>query len=99
MPNNELPGMLEDFIRLLVPIDDESLAFAEETLSTLESQGLQKYVPNHRAKALIHTWLAWQENPGTPLGSAITRRVLSTDTELCQHFVDWLNKLFNPANP
>ena len=68
MPNNQAPGMIEDFIRFLVPTGDESLALAEETITTLEDRSLQRYIPNHRAKALIHTWLAWQENPGTPLG-------------------------------
>lgn len=96
MPNNELPGMLEDFIRFLVPSDDESQNFANETLDMLEERNLHRYIPNHRAKALIHTWLAWQEDPGTPLGQAITRRFLSTEIEVCQQFVDWLNRLFNP---
>ena len=94
MPDNQAPGMIEDFIRFLVPTGDESLALAEETITTLEDRSLQRYIPNHRAKALIHTWLAWQENPGTPLGQAITKRYLTTDTNLCQQFADWLRRLF-----
>lgn len=97
MPNNELPGMLEDFIQFLVPSNDESLEFAKETLTTLENRDLHSYIPNHHAKALIHTWLAWQEDPGTPIGLAITRRFLSTEMEVCQRFVDWMNRLFNTA--
>ena len=97
MPNNQDPGMIEDFIRFLVPEGDERLALAKETIDALEARSLQQYIPNHRAKALIHTWLAWQNNPGTPLGQAITKRYLTTDTDLCQQFATWLNRLFNDA--
>ncbi len=71
------------------------MSLAQETINTLEERTLHKYSQNHHAKALIHTWLAWQENPGTPLGQAITKHYLTTDTDLCQQFVDWLNRLFN----
>lgn len=96
MPNNQLPGMIEDFIRFLVPKHEECLALAEEAIITLEKRNLQQYIPNHRAKALIHTWLAWQEDPGTPLGQAITKRYLTIDTTIATQLVQWLNSLFNP---
>lgn len=94
MPDNQNPGMLEDFIRQLIVSDDDCLAFAEEALQKLENQSLARYKPAHRSKALIHTWLAWQEDPGTPMGWAITKHYLTTDLALCQRFVDWLNRLF-----
>lgn len=97
MPNNQDPGMIEDFVRFLVPDDDERLTLAEETITALEERELQKYIPNYRSKALIHTWLAWQADPGTPLGLAITKKYFSTNTELCQQFAAWLNRLFNDA--
>lgn len=40
-----------------------------------------------------------KEDPGTPMGLAITKRYLTTDSELCQQFVDWLNRLFNDDQP
>ena len=49
---------------------------------------------NYRSKALIHTWLAWQEDPGTPLGLAVTKRYLDGDHALAQQFVQWLLRLF-----
>ena len=48
-------------------------------------------------KARIHTWLAWHDEPGLPVGTAITSRILSTDNDLCQCFVDWLERLFECA--
>lgn len=95
MSNNLDIGMIEDFISILVPDDDKSFSFAEETLTALEKQSLHKYRKIHRAKALIHTWLAWQEDPGTPLGLAITKSYLTANKDLCQQFVDWLDRLFN----
>ena len=97
MPNNRDLGMIEDFVRFLVPDDDEKLTLAEETITTLEARGLQNYIANYRSKALIHTWLAWQADPGTPLGLAITKKYFSADTDLCQQFATWLNRLFNDA--
>ena len=94
MPDNNSKGMLEDFISFLIPIEDKLLPFVEDALTEIEKQELNKYSKEHRSKAKIHTWLAWQEDPGTPLGLSITRKYLSTDEEICQKFVKWLSELF-----
>ncbi|GHV31301.1 hypothetical protein FACS1894177_05560 [Bacteroidia bacterium] len=95
MPDNNTNGMLEDFISFLVPEDDKLIPVVDNTLANIENQKLNKYSDVHKSKAKIHTWLAWQENPGSPMGQSITKRYLSTDDELCQNFVNWLRKLFN----
>jgi hypothetical protein len=95
MPNNLLAGMIEDFIKFLIPEDDQLLGIANGTLNIIESEDLNKYRIPHKSKALIHTWLAWQEDPGTPMGSSITKRYLTTDTEICNTFIEWLTALFN----
>jgi hypothetical protein len=94
MPNNQVNGMLEDFLAELVPADDPLLPIAKETLATIESRGLNKYSSIHQSKALMHTWLAWQEQPGRPFGQAITNHSLTTNPELCQRFIAWLKLLF-----
>lgn len=95
MPDNQLPGMLENFVTNLIPRDDQLLAMAASTLTSIETQNLQKYALIHHAKALIHTWLAWQETPGQPLGQAITAKVLQHDSPLALLFVQWLDRLFD----
>jgi hypothetical protein len=95
MPDNNSDGMLEDFVTFLVPEDDELMPFVDETLIDLEEKGLNKYKGIHRAKARIHTWLAWQESPGTPMGLAITKKYLDIEKEECQIFVKWITNLFN----
>lgn len=95
MPNNELEGMLEDFIRFLIPTDDKLLPIAEEIIARIETEKLNKYPPTHHAKALIHTWLAWQKKTGSPFGQAITANYLDVkNTELCAVFMNWIHKLF-----
>jgi hypothetical protein len=94
MPNNTLPGMLEDFIRFLVPnpITDELWLLSEESVQKANSISPPK---GKEAKRLIHTWLAWQEDPGTPLGWAITKHYLDPTVPEAQILIDWVNRLFN----
>jgi hypothetical protein len=95
MPNNNLNGMLEDFISFLVPKDDKLLPIVNATLQNLEDQKLNKYSITHKSKAAIHSWLSWQEDPGTPMGLGITKRYLTTDEETCLQLTNWLTALFN----
>lgn len=97
MPDNLQSGMLEDFVRLLIRPDDLLNPFVEQILSQIERETIEsRYDPvYHRAKAYIHTWLAWQKDPGTPMGLALTKTYLDHNTDLCLRFVSWLNRLFN----
>nr|WP_310589122.1 DUF3226 domain-containing protein [Runella aurantiaca] len=95
MPDNNAAGMLEDFVKHLIPEDDLLLAETELVLEKLEIESYNKYHLIHKSKARIHTWLAWQEDPGTPMGLAITKTYLTTNSEVCKKFVRWLNELFN----
>lgn len=94
MPNNDLNGMLEDFISFLVPKDDKLLSIATQTLNVIEKEKLGKYIPSHKSKALIHSWLSWQEDPGTPMGLAITKKYFTTEKEICNKLISWLTKTF-----
>jgi len=94
MPNNNTNGMLEDFITFLVPPDDKLLPLVDATLNGIEDKQLNKYSLIHKSKARIHSWLSWQEDPGTPMGLSITKRYLTTDNENCERLINWLKKLF-----
>ena len=95
MPNNDLNGMLEDFIGFLIPQNDKLLQIVNSTLQNIENQNLNKYSMNHKSKAIIHSWLSCQEEPGTPMGLGITKRYLTTDEETCLRLICWLTKLFS----
>jgi hypothetical protein len=94
MPNNNLNGMLEDFLSFLVPQDDMLLPVIYSNLNEIERQKLNRYSLIHKSKAVIHSWLSVQEVPGTPLGQSITKRYLSTDHETCTIFIEWINNMF-----
>lgn len=94
MPNNQLPGMLETFVAHLIPDGDLLAPQAEAILKEIERNGLHRYRLIYHPKAFIHTWLAWQENPGMPMGQAITAQVLHPNKASAIRFIDWLNRLF-----
>ena len=94
MPDNKLNGMLEDFIATLVEADDAVLPAIDSTLLDIEQNNISKYKSIHKAKARIHTFLAWQEDPGTPMGLAITKKYLNPKAPSSQLFVNWLNALY-----
>ncbi len=99
MPNNRIPGILEDFVASLIPSDDALRPKAEYILTDIEQEHLQRYKRTYHSKALIHTWLAWQETPGQPMGQAITARTLLHDAALAMSFVNWLTQLFTTSCP
>ena len=94
MPDNNQNGMLEDFITALAAPDDVLMKKSEEVLTELETEGIQNYKPVHRSKAKIHSFLAWQDVPGRPMGQAITANILDADSELAVKFVGWLKAMF-----
>lgn len=97
MPDNQQPGILEDFVATLIPVADPLRPKAVAVLSEIEQEQLNRYPAGQQAKALIHTWLAWQEIPGQPMGLAITVRALGHDSPTALAFVDWLRRLFDPS--
>jgi hypothetical protein len=91
MPDNARGGMLEDFLFELIPDGDVLLRHARQVIAGLPET---RFIQDHRTKAEVHTWLAWQKEPGTPLGLALERRYLDADHALAQRFHDWLVALF-----
>ena len=92
MPNNVDPGMLEDFCRQLAP--DDAIAFAGDCVTQAREKSFATFREVHRSKAVVHTYLAWQDEPGKPLGQSITARVLRPDTATATIFADWLRALY-----
>jgi hypothetical protein len=95
MPNNVDPGMLEDFCRQLAPSD--AIVFADQCVAEAKTKGFATFRDVHQSKAVVHTYLAWQDEPGKPLGQAITAQALKPETEIARTFTDWLQRLFGNA--
>jgi len=94
MPNNQNSGMLEDFCAELA--EPKSLKYAQKCVNDAVIKEVTTFNQNvHHSKAVIHTYLAWCDEPGYPLGTAITRQSLRPHTDIAIRFTDWLNRLFN----
>lgn len=94
MPDNRLPGMLEHFCSFLVPPGDALWSLAEEVLQQVMQKD-RRFPDNHEIKALIHTWLAWQKEPGKPMGQAITKHFFDYNAPHAQKFIEWIRQLFD----
>ncbi len=91
MPDNQTPGILEDFLRFLIPQPNDLF---DHVMDSVESIPNRLFSDNDEPKAVIHTWLAWQEEPGKPYGTAITARFLDPNVPQVDILVSWLMRLF-----
>jgi len=93
MPDNRHDGMLETFLRTLVDEEDHLIGHAAS--STKLARGLgARFSDAHVTKAIIHAWLAWQEEPGLRYGTAIRARYFRHDSATAQVFVTWFKRLY-----
>jgi hypothetical protein len=95
MPDNDSSGMLEHFISFLVPKGDTLWERATAEVESIVRAGQNKFPVGHTMKAILRTWLAWQQDPGTSYGDAITKKYLDHNCKEGQIFFDWLRRLFN----
>jgi hypothetical protein len=95
MPDNVAEGMLETLIAFLVPnqANNPLWQYANQTTSFV-FDNYQSFSLAKQPKAVLHTWLAWQKKPGTPIGQAITAHYLDTDHPVVDDFIAWIKLLF-----
>jgi len=98
MPDNQLPGMLEHFCRFLVSDDDRLWVIAENALQHVIEQD-RRFHEQHTIKAHLHTWLAWQKEPGKPIGQAIAKKYLDPEASYAQLFIQWIREVFEIVVP
>ena len=94
MPDNRFEGMLEDFLLRLIPDEHGTLYdLARSCVAEAACNGAS-FKGTHTKKAEIHTWLAWQDQPGSQLHEAVKHRVLDPTKPESHAFVDWFRRLF-----
>jgi hypothetical protein len=93
MPDNRIPGMLDDFAACLIPKENALSLRAKQAVDRIPAED-RVFSPAHTTKAYLHTWLAWQKDPGTPIGLAITKRFLDAAAPETATFLAWLRHLF-----
>jgi hypothetical protein len=95
MPDNRMTGYLETFLSYLITEKNLDLwEFAKKATISAKALGAG-YKDSQCDKANIHTWLAWQDEPGYQLHVAIRKKQILD----CQHpnalnFVNWFKHLF-----
>lgn len=93
MPDNTQDGMLEDFCHAM--IDQQTvLPFIESHIDNAKQQGFTSFKEVHKSKAIVHAYLALQDEPGMPLGQAITAKHLNPDSPIAKKLVAFLQKVF-----
>lgn len=95
MPDNVLPGILEDFVKQLVPPDDDLWPPVERSVAAIPATS-RRFQAAAERKAEVHTYLAWQEHPGTRMGSAIANKYFEATAGLALTFVKWFTRLRTP---
>ena len=94
MPDCSSSGMVETFLRHLVP-EPEGALWTHATVSTDQARTHgARYRDVHTHKALVHTWLSWQDPPGERLGIALTKKIFDSQAPAARKFVNWFIQLY-----
>lgn len=94
MPDNKGPGMLETFLATLrIAESDGVWLHAQAACKTAAELGAP-FKSAHHDKALIHTWLSWQNPPGVQLHQAVRIGSLDPKSPQAAVFIAWFRRLF-----
>ena len=98
MPNNKDTGAIEEFLTYMIHLKDHYWKHAQDYVETILQEG--KQFPERKtikekniSKANIHAWLAVQEEPGNPPGTAIEAGYFDAESVKVQPFRQWLRNL------
>lgn len=97
MPDNQAEGMIETFLAYLVPEGETNplWKYAQEAVKTAQDLDAS-FKDKHIDKAKIHTWLAWQDEPGQQLHNAVKKKkILNPEHPRSKPFVDWFRRLYD----
>jgi hypothetical protein len=99
MPDNVSRGMMETLLLLLRPNGNQPL-LEHVTDATDDAVRLgATFKPVHRDKALVSTWLAWQDPPGQQLHEAVRSSTFDSGSLAAGPFVRWFRELFEITPP
>ena len=91
MPGDGSHGELEDFFASLIPQNDLLWDRAVNSVEAIPSS-VRRFKKISKAK--VHTWLAWQKEPGEPMGRAIEFGYVQADSNSAINFMKWIRVVF-----
>jgi hypothetical protein len=86
-------GKLEDLLDTLILHGDKLRPHARKSTDAAKKLGAT-FPSRDTIKAQIHCWLAWQEDPGKPFGTAINAKFFIHDSPQALAFLRWLKRLY-----
>ena len=92
MPDNQSAGALEDFVGKLIGEEDNLWPKAQADVNGIPAND-RRFKETYLSKAHVHTWLAWQEEPGTKMGETFKKKYLDPEHPQAQVFVEWVKRL------
>ena len=95
MPDNGSKGMLESLLLQLVPDDRLPLYEYSVECTTKAKTYPHTFLDVHTDKAIVHSWLAWQDPPGLALGNAVLNSMIDGRNPNTKKFVDWFINLYD----
>lgn len=98
MPDNQQNGYLEHFLTYLVDQNEPLWSYTARVVEDLSLRDFCKFRPNRKQKALLHTWLAWQNEPGRPFGVAMQAGYINAKAEPAYLFLEWMKATFQLSN-
>jgi hypothetical protein len=97
MPGNNRAGYLEDLVADMIPPDDVLWPRARRAVASIPN-GERRFSHLRRRKAEVHTWLAWQEQPGTRISTAIARNYITVNCPEAQQLLVWIRQWLAAAS-
>ncbi|MFH1740351.1 MAG: DUF3226 domain-containing protein [bacterium] len=92
MPDNRSTGALEDFVGRLIAEGDVLWPKAQTDVNSIPVEN-RRFKATYLSKAHVHTWLAWQEEPGTRMGETFKKKYLDPNHPQANVFVTWIKRL------
>ena len=79
---------------LLHSLIPESGSLYNHVTKSVDSIPDRRFTQEREPKAIVHTWLAWQEDPGLPMGLSVTNDCFDLNAPEVDAFVSWLKRLY-----
>jgi hypothetical protein len=101
MPDNLMPinkgeiAYLEHFYEQIIHPEDKFLAKAHSIIDEISRDKECNFATKDKQKAKIHTWLAWQSEPGKSMGVSLKKKSsFDLKSTAVISFTEWLDSVF-----
>ncbi len=98
MPSPDTSGQIENLLASFIPEEERLWKYAQLATREARTHGAS-YRDQDTLPSELHTWLAWQIEPGLSYGQAIKTNILRPSGDSVIAFKEWFNELFEEPQP